>query len=144
MSTPVTGSTGTHPTSPSSLMGASSPGSLQNTFGMSPNQFLQLLVTQLTTQDPLSPVDDNSFMQQMVGLAELQSTSSLTGSLNAFQNFMELSSGSALIGKSVQGTDASGNPVEGTVSSVLLQNGTVNVVIGSQTIPLTAVTQING
>jgi flagellar basal-body rod modification protein FlgD len=111
---------------------------------MTPNQFLQLLVTQLTTQDPLSPVDDNSFMQQMVGLAELQSTSSLTGSLTSFQNFMELSSGSALIGKSVTGQDASGNPVEGTVSSVLLENGTVNVVIGSQTIPLTSVTQING
>src|SRR6516225_3853677 len=99
MTTPVTGTTGTLPGTTSPSSGSTSPGSLQNTFGMTPNQFLQLLVTQLTTQDPLSPVDDNSFMQQMVGLAELQSTSSLTGSLTSFQNFMELSSGSALIGK---------------------------------------------
>ncbi len=48
-----------------------------------------------------------------------------------------------LIGRSVQGQDASGNPVSGTVSSVSIANGTATLNVGTSTMPLSNVTQIN-
>ena len=46
--------------------------------------FLELLVTQLTNQDPLDPVDDKEFMAQMAQFSSLEEMSSLNSTMSDF------------------------------------------------------------
>ncbi len=108
------------------------------------DQFLKILVSELTSQDPLEPMSNNDFIQQLVGLQSLEQTANLTDSLSSFERFMQMSSGSTMIGKSVKGLAANGEPVQGVVSKVVLENGTVNVVVGWQKVPVDSITEILG
>ena len=111
---------------------------------MTSAQFMQILTAELTSQDPLNPMSNSDFVQQLVGLQSLQQTASLTDSLQSFQTFMQMSAGGALIGKTVTGLAADGTQVQGVVSSVSFQNGAANLVVGSQQIPVSSVTAIDG
>jgi flagellar basal-body rod modification protein FlgD len=107
------------------------------------DDFLKLLVAELTSQDPLDPVDNGDFMQQIVAMQNLEQTSALTDSLREFQSFQAMASGSALIGRQITGLAAGGQSVSGTVASVTLENGAVLAVLadGSR-VPLASVTEI--
>jgi flagellar basal-body rod modification protein FlgD len=57
----------------------------QPSLGLTSNQFLTLLTTQLQSQDPLNPTDPNQFTSEMVqyaGLSEQIDTNSKLDSLN--------------------------------------------------------------
>ena len=59
--------------------------SSQSTIGLTSNQFLSLLTTQLKSQDPLNPTDPNQFTTEMVQYASLSEqidTNSKLDSLN--------------------------------------------------------------
>jgi flagellar basal-body rod modification protein FlgD len=105
-------------------------------------QFLRILTAELTAQDPLEPLDNAQFLQQLVGLQSLEQTSALTDSLRTFERFLKMASGSAMIGRTVKGVSATGDAVEGVVSRVVLEDGRVNVVVGSQRLPIDSVTEI--
>ena len=109
---------------------------------ISRDQFLKILVSELTSQDPLEPMSNNDFIQQLVGLQSLEQTANLTDSLSSFERFMQMSSGSTMIGKSVKGLAANGEQVQGVVTKVVMENGTVNVVVGSQKVPVDSITEI--
>ena len=111
---------------------------------MSRDQFLKILVAELTTQDPLEPLDNSEFMQQLVGMQSLEQSAALTDSLKSFQSFMEMSAGSGMIGKTVKGLTASGGTVEGVVSRVTMEAGNVNLVVGSQKLSIASITEIKG
>ena len=106
------------------------------------DQFLRILVSELTSQDPLEPLNNNDFVQQLVGLQNLEQSATLTDGLASFERFMQMSSGGAMIGKTVKGLSASGQQVQGVVSKVVLEGGTVSVVVGSQKLPINSVTEI--
>jgi flagellar basal-body rod modification protein FlgD len=109
---------------------------------VSREQFLRILVAEMTSQNPLEPLDNADFMQQLVGLQSLEQTAALTDSLKTFERFLQMSSGSSMIGRTVKGLDASGDVVQGVVSRVTLEGGVVNVVIGTQKVPIGSVTEI--
>ena len=104
--------------------------------------FLRLLAAELTMQNPLEPLSNAELMQQFVGLQQLEQTGELTDGMRGFQRFLQMSSGSSMIGRSVRGMTEAGEVVEGVVSRVVLEGGSVNVVVGDQTLPLDAVTEI--
>lgn len=110
---------------------------------MTRDQFLQILVTELKSQDPLEPLDQADFMQQLVGLQNLEQTSALTDGLRSFEGFLQMSSGSALIGRTVKGTTAGGEAVEGLVTRVTVENGEVRVVVDGRSLPLASVTDVS-
>ncbi len=106
------------------------------------DQFLKILVTELTSQDPLEPMDNSEFVQQLVGLQSLEQTAALTDSLKSFESYLQMSSASALIGKTVKGLGPDGTPVSGVVSRVLMEGGQVSVMVGSSRLPVSSVTEI--
>ena len=116
------------------------------------NAFLKLLVTQMQSQDPLSPSDSTQYVSQMAQFSSLEQmqnlNQNLVGMATLQQNnalFAQLTQSSALIGKSVQWTDASsGAQKTGTVTAVKLQNGTALLEINGQDVPLSSVTMVNG
>ena len=79
------------------------------------NTFLQLLTTQLKNQDPLSPMDTNTFTQQLVAMNGVQQQLQTNALL---QTLVNANSGAGpavnLIGKSVQATSPTVSMTNGT------------------------------
>jgi flagellar basal-body rod modification protein FlgD len=79
--------------------------------------FIKLLLTQLTYQDPLKPMNNEQFMAQMAQFTALQQTTELnTNMIQLIQNQAALQS-VGLIGRTVDISTASGTKT-GTVSAL--------------------------
>jgi flagellar basal-body rod modification protein FlgD len=126
----------------SSLGGAGPVTQAQSRASISRDQFLQILVSELSQQNPLDPLDNAQFMQQLVGLQSLEQTAALTDSLKTFERFLQMASGSAMIGRKVTGITPAGELVAGFVTKVALENGQVNVVVGNSRLPIESVVEI--
>ncbi len=61
---------------------ASTPGSADSQ-GISSNDFLTLLVTEMKNQDPTQPTDPNAYIQQLVGVNSLQQLISINQDLSS-------------------------------------------------------------
>lgn len=96
--------------------------------------FLQLLITQLTNQDPLSPMEDIDFTSQLAQLQALEEQIKMNESISALLQDNQLTSATNMIGNTVSGVDSSGESVSGTVSGVSMIDGDVYVTLdnGSQ------------
>ena len=114
--------------------------------------FLELLVAQLTHQDPLDPMDGTEFVSQ---LAELQSVSAL-GDISSYlegSNISELYSSLqdwqgfmgpvATIGHTVHWTDSTGVAASGEVDAVVRDSsGVLMLVVGEQEIAFSDIERI--
>jgi flagellar basal-body rod modification protein FlgD len=100
------------------------------------SDFLQLLVTQLSSQDPMNPVSDAEFIGQMAQFSTLQETTTMQESVAGLQ-------ASSLIGQTAQVQNSAGQTVTGPVSSVLFQSGTPELIINSQPYTLDQVVSIS-
>ncbi|MDQ0350625.1 flagellar basal-body rod modification protein FlgD [Alkalibacillus filiformis] len=84
--------------------------------------FLQILMTQLTNQDPLDPMDDKDFIAQMATFSQLEQ---MTNMANDFTGFMENQSYSNflqysnLIGQAVNYGEFSDGELEEELSAVV-------------------------
>jgi hypothetical protein len=81
-------------------------------------------------------------MQEVGQIQSIQATQQLTTTLQSVLLGQNVATAGNLIGRAVQGKDASGNPVSGTVSSVSIANGTATLNVGNSSMPLSNVTQI--
>ena len=77
--------------------------------------FLQLLVTQMTSQDPLSPESDTDMAAQMAQFSSLQASTNTETDIEGLQ-------ANALLGQTVS-VASTGSPQTGAVSSVQMQSG---------------------
>ncbi|RJQ82964.1 MAG: flagellar hook assembly protein FlgD [Desulfobacteraceae bacterium] len=79
---------------------------------MGKNDFLNLLVAQLQSQDPLNPMDSTAFTAQLAqfsSLEQLQNINASLGSINSSQSVMTNSQAVGFIGKTIM---AVGNSIE--------------------------------
>ncbi len=67
------------------------------------DDFLQLLVTQLTNQDPLEPTNSQELLGQLSAIRDIQSSTTLTKTLETLTGNQRYGSAAALIGKEVSG-----------------------------------------
>lgn len=116
----------------------------------SENLFIDLLVTQLKNQNPLEPMENGEFIQQMSSLASVQETQSLNSNIQSLIQLQEVVAGqnaftqsANLVGKYVQYIDpATGEEAEGKVKSIQLQEGGIFLSIGNSEVPMGLVTGI--
>lgn len=100
---------------------------LQNA-GLGQEDFLKILLTQLSFQDPLKPMDNQEFIAQMAQFSSLElirQQGERTDLLLAMQSANQAIS---LIGKTVEVTTSTGQQV-GTVTTVTFANGTPRVTV---------------
>jgi flagellar basal-body rod modification protein FlgD len=118
--------------------------STTNTTPLSQQDFLNLLTTQMQYQDPMNPISATDFASQLAQFASLQGVQQLNTGINQLLMLQQVSQGANLIGKSVTYT-VSGQtlPQSGTVSAVQINNGNVQLQVGSQTISPSQVTSIS-
>jgi flagellar basal-body rod modification protein FlgD len=137
-----TGVSGTSSNSASTGTGSSTSSASALT-SITPNDFLQMLITQLQNQDPLNPTSSDEILQQISEIDNIEATTTLTSSLNSVSTDQSFQTASGLIGKQVQGVDTSGNPVSGTVDSVSFSNGAASLNVGSQSVQLSGISSIS-
>lgn len=106
----------------------------------SADQFMQLLLAQLTHQDPLKPMDTTEMMQQVVGLESVQRLTSVQKAVEGVQRAQNLTA-SALIGKRVE-VSAQGETAIGTVEKVRMRDGKVTLVVGGSEYPLESLVSV--
>jgi flagellar basal-body rod modification protein FlgD len=89
-----------------------------NSMGM--EDFLKVLLTQLTFQDPLKPMDNQEFMAQMAQFTSLEQTQQLNEKMGLLVANQAALQSVGLIGRSVDVTLASGASLTGTVTALSL------------------------
>jgi flagellar basal-body rod modification protein FlgD len=82
------------------------------------SDFMNLMLKQLQSQDPLNPTDSNALLQQFAQISTLQSNQTLQTSLTNMTLQQSIGSAGNLIGKAVQGIDEAGNNAVGAVKAV--------------------------
>ncbi len=141
--------TTTNPVSNTSAAANSAAGTASSTTAtnsldsLSTDDFTKMLVAELQNQDPTNPVTNSELMQEVSQIRSIQSTDQLTSTLQSVQLGQSVAAAGNLIGRAVQGNDAQGNAVSGTVSSVSISNGNATLNVGTSTLPLSNVTQIS-
>jgi flagellar basal-body rod modification protein FlgD len=103
---------------------------------------MKMLIAELQNQDPTQPMSNEDLLGQLATMSQLQSTTDLDTALQSNTTNQQLSIGASFIGKSITGTDDSGNPVSGVVDQTFLQSGKAYVGVGSSQVQLTNVTNV--
>jgi flagellar basal-body rod modification protein FlgD len=99
--------------------------------------FLQLLVTQMSSQDPLDPQSDTAFAAQLAQFSALQQSQNMSQNMAALQ-------ANSLMGETVTVAPSDGSAlITGTVSSVAIQSGTPVLMVNGQPYNLNQVTTIS-
>lgn len=129
-------------TSNNSTSSSNTNGGLSGFAALTSQDFMKMLLAELKNQDPTEPVKNSDLLQQISQMQSLQSNVELKSTLSDFANDQQLSSGAALLGKTVTGTDANKNAVNGVADRVFTQNGTLMIGVGSSTVSIANVTAI--
>jgi flagellar basal-body rod modification protein FlgD len=90
---------------------------------LSLQDFLQVLMTQLTYQDPLKPMDNQQFMAQIAQFTTLEQTQQLNTSIQALVANQAAQQSVGMIGRTVNITTTNG-PISGKVASIDLSGAT--------------------
>ena len=84
------------------------------------NDFVRVLTTQLTFQDPLKPLDNQEFMAQMAQFTALEQTQQLNDRVQQLVDNQATLQSIGLIGRSIDFSTESGRS-SGTVTALSLQ-----------------------
>ena len=78
------------------------------------SDFLMLLITELSNQDPLDPMSDREFIEQLASLNTLSETTKLNENIQTLQMLQA----AQLVGREVEAVGPNGEHVEGIVTEV--------------------------
>lgn len=98
---------------------------------MSTEDFIRIIFTELTNQDPLKPSDSGSLLQQVSSIRTIESDMNLTEQLDRLVQENQLASAGNLIGKFVGGLTEENDRVAGYVVSIIKQGDSVNLELDS-------------
>lgn len=90
---------------------------------LSSSEFVNILVTELTQQDPFKPNDSGAILEQLSSLRNIESQMTLQTQLQTMVDQNAISSASGLIGQQVSGLNSSNQAVTGIVRSIVIENG---------------------
>ena len=110
------------------LAPVSSATSAQSAFGLDFQSLLSIILTQLTYQDPLKPVDNFEFVSQLGQFAQLQQSQSLNDQITSLLSAQAANQATSLLGRTVD-VNAGATPVSGIVQAVSFASGTPEVTI---------------
>jgi flagellar basal-body rod modification protein FlgD len=118
--------------------------------------FLKLLISELSNQDPFEPMQNKEILEQLSAIRSLESNMNMTQDfaelLGSFEsllsnsetmlNYDRFASATALIGSMVRGTDTEGAQIEGRVERVILDESGLRLQIGDREMTLGGVEQV--
>lgn len=112
----------------------------QKTLGQ--EDFLKLLVAQMTSQDPLNPKADLDSIAQMAQFSALEQTKTLQSELAALRSDQRLLQANALLGRTVALQADAETIVAGIVDAVRIEAGTPQIVVNGQSYDLSQLVSV--
>lgn len=106
------------------------------------DDFLKLLITQLSNQDPTSPMDNTQFIAQMAQFSSLEQMTNMNQEFGKLNNMLVSSQAVGTIGKTVD-VDVGGVKTTGTVDAVTYGNNP-QVRIGNMYYDMKQITAVYG
>lgn len=99
--------------------------------GLQQEDFLKVLLAQLSFQDPLKPLDNNEFIAQFAQMTSLAETQQLNNKLEALLEFQTGDQAVSLLGRSVEVNTETSRTI-GQVTSVIFKKGVPTLVVLTQ------------
>ena len=93
------------------------------------NDFLRLLVAQMTQQDPLNPKSDIEMIPQMVSFTQLEQSKNMQSDIASLRSQQEILQANSLLGRTVEIQDESKARITGPVTAVQMEAGTPKLVV---------------
>ena len=107
--------------------------------------FIRLLVSELSNQDPFEPQDSSALLEQLSSLRNIESQLSLQQKLESLVLQNQVAMAGGLIGQVVTGLSGNNDTVSGVVTSVRIENGRAILELDSgQSLAIDRVTRIEG
>jgi flagellar basal-body rod modification protein FlgD len=112
------------------------------------DDFLKLMITELTNQDPLNPMDNAQLVEQIGQIRDISATTKLSDTLDSVLTGQSLTTASGLIGKRITALNDQNENVQGVVDRVSVEvdpdnnKRTFLVHIGNERIDLRNVREI--
>ncbi len=120
-----------------------------NAFGLGFEDLLRIVLTQLTYQDPLKPMDNFEFVSQLAQFSQIQQTQTMSDRILGILQAQATNQATGVLGHFVDIPSSSGTAlITGKVTSVSFQSGEPQLVVETQDgrtlsgIPLTSVSRI--
>jgi flagellar basal-body rod modification protein FlgD len=120
--------------------GAAAGGTAKSTLGK--DDFLKLLLAQLSNQDPLRPMDDKEFIAQLAQFNTLEQMQQMNQHLIDLALSQSLAQASALLGRQVEAAGENDTVITGAVTAAGLVDGQAVLTVGDTQVALGAVTRI--
>ncbi len=117
---------------------ASLAGAIAGNQKLGQQQFLNLLITQLTHQDPLNPQEDKEFVAQMAQFSSLEGMTSLNATMGKLQS-------AAMLGKTVDAqvvTDGLPSSITGKVSALAFRSDGVHLTVNGRDLTMDQVVNV--
>jgi flagellar basal-body rod modification protein FlgD len=111
--------------------------------GLSSDSFLQLLVSQLTNQDPMNPTDSTTYITEESEFSMVQSMNQVSAQMASMFSNESMQQATDLIGKNVTYTDSNGDAASGVVSAASPGTGGAAVVrVGTDQVAVSDISEV--
>lgn len=127
------------------ISSVSSASSAQSAFGLDFQSLLKIILTQLSYQDPLKPVDNFEFVSQLAQFASLQQTQTLNDQVTSLLAAQSATQATSLLGRQVDFSTET-QTLSGTVQAVTFANGQPEITVKTadgQTIAGISIAQVS-
>jgi flagellar basal-body rod modification protein FlgD len=113
------------------------------TQGLSQQDFLKLLVTQMTSQDPMKPTDSQDLLSQMTQFSTLNANTTMQAQLAQMQTLNEFSQANSLLGKQVSLQLDDTTTAQGVVTNVDTSGNVPQLIVNGQHYSLAQVLSVS-
>ena len=104
-----------------------------NAFGLGFEDLLRIVLTQLTYQDPLKPMDNFQFVSQLAQFSQLQQSQTLNDQIGNLLSAQAATQATSLLGRTVDFSNTAGATLTGTVKAVSFATGGPQVTVQTAT-----------
>jgi flagellar basal-body rod modification protein FlgD len=98
-------------------------------YGLDFQSLLKIILTQLTYQDPLKPMDNFEFVSQLAQFAQLQQSQALNDKIDGLISAQAASQATGLLGRTVDLQSNAGVTLSGTVTAITFASGQPQVTL---------------
>jgi flagellar basal-body rod modification protein FlgD len=107
------------------------------------DDFLKLLVAQMSAQDPLNPQSNTDFAAQMAQFSALQTSQSTQADMSSLQAGQQVQQANGLIGRTVTLLSQDGSTASGLVSGIQMVSGVPKIAVNGALYDLSQVMSIS-
>ena len=107
-------------------------------------QFMQILLAQLTHQNPMEPMNNAEMMTQFSQLNSLQELRDIHVAVDKLSSSNQVLYLASLIGKTVKVNRPDGNILEGVVEEVITEKDNLQLRIGNEEVSVNDIIEIKG